>query len=218
MLEVSLGLFCSIIYMSFSAVLFIYITKSIFIPPFDSFESLVTKTKYNVISLKGSTGSIAFKVLKAEPLIEARRTKRLIITSKIEDMHKMACFEKKKKYAIYQGEDADKVTGHIMCHLDKIGEPYAKAWVTSGIVKNFKYKRAIDLGILKLMEVGLLNILKDRWLEQNIEENHQNNGEIRSIEIQQVSLVIAVICCGAITALIILIIENIVFVYKLKQL
>lgn len=61
-LEVSLGLFCSIIYISFGAVLFIYITKSVFVPPFDSFESLVANTKYNVISLKGSTGAIAFKV------------------------------------------------------------------------------------------------------------------------------------------------------------
>lgn len=61
-LEVSLGLFCSIIYMSFGAVLFIYITKSVFVPPFDSIESLVTNTKYNIISQKGSTGAIAFKV------------------------------------------------------------------------------------------------------------------------------------------------------------
>lgn len=62
-LEVSLGLFCSIIHMSFGALLFIYVTKLIFVPPFDSFESLVANTKYSVVSLKGSTGAIGFKVL-----------------------------------------------------------------------------------------------------------------------------------------------------------
>lgn len=62
-LEISLGLFCSILYMAFSALLFIYMTKSIIIPPFDNLPSLVTQTTYNVISLEGSMADIAFKVL-----------------------------------------------------------------------------------------------------------------------------------------------------------
>ncbi|XP_071625820.1 uncharacterized protein [Temnothorax longispinosus] len=145
-LEVSLGFFCSIIYMSFSALLFIYVTKSIFVPPFDSFESLVANTKYSVISLKGSTGDIGFKILNLEPIVQARTAKRLIIIPTIEDMHKMACSSKKKKYAIFQGEDMHKVNGAIICHLTNTGKPLSKIWVASGIVKNFKYKRTIDLG------------------------------------------------------------------------
>jgi len=72
--------------------------------------------------------------------------KRLIIASTLEDMHKMACFSKEKKYAIFQGEDMHKVNGDIICHLIKVGEPVAQIGITSGIVKNFKYKKTIDLG------------------------------------------------------------------------
>lgn len=71
--------------------------------------------------------------------------------------------------------------------------------------------------ILKLREVGLLNILKDRWLERGIKQNYDDDTP-QPIEIYQVSLVIAVLCCGIIIAFIIFIIEKIVFVYKIKQL
>jgi len=72
--------------------------------------------------------------------------KRLIIASALEDMHKMACFSKEKKYAIFQSEDIHKVNGDMICHLTKIGESIARIGVASGIVKNFKYKKTIDLG------------------------------------------------------------------------
>lgn len=71
--------------------------------------------------------------------------------------------------------------------------------------------------ILKLREVGLLNVLKDRWLGQGIKQNYDDKTP-QPIEIYQVSVVIAVLCCGIIIAFIIFIIEKIVFVYKLKQL
>lgn len=71
--------------------------------------------------------------------------------------------------------------------------------------------------ILKLKEVGLLNILRDRWLRQKDKQNYDDNTP-QPIEIYQVSLIIAVLCCGMIIAFIIFIIEKIVFIYKLKQL
>ncbi|KYM99095.1 putative glutamate receptor [Cyphomyrmex costatus] len=217
MLEVSLGLFCSVICMSFGAVLFIHLSKSVFVPPFDSFTTLVTNTKYNVIGLKGSTAEAMFKI-NEDPFLQAKKTERLMLASTFEDMHKMACFSKKEKYVIFQTEAMYKVIGNIMCHLTTIGEPYAKTWVTSGIVKNFKYKRSIDLGILKLMEIGLLNVLKKRWLENNFKHYYAEDDTPKPIELHQVSLIIAVMCCGTIIALIILIIEKIIFAYKLKQL
>jgi len=79
-------------------------------------------------------------------MIQARTAKRLILAPTIEDMHKIACSSKKKKYAIYQSEDMHKVNGKIICHLINTGKPFSKIWVTSGIMKNFKYKRTIDLG------------------------------------------------------------------------
>jgi len=64
MIEISLGLFCSILSMSFGALLFIYITKRINnLPPFDSLFSMLTDTTYNVVCLKDSIADIAFQVL-----------------------------------------------------------------------------------------------------------------------------------------------------------
>jgi len=48
--------------MAFGALLFTYITKSVYIPPFDSLESLVN-THYDIATLKNSVGDILFKVL-----------------------------------------------------------------------------------------------------------------------------------------------------------
>ncbi|KAM0730571.1 Glutamate receptor ionotropic, kainate 4 [Formica fusca] len=216
-LEVTLGFFCSLIYIAFGAVLFIYITKNVYIPPFHSFTSLIANTKYSVVSLKGSTGAMAFKAHSDPRIVQARKAKRLIIISTTENMEKFACFSQKKKYAIYQGEDEYKMREHAMCHLIPTGRPLVKIWVASGIVKNFKYKRTVDLGILKLKEIGLLNMLKNRWLGQKIKQNYDDEAS-QPIEIYQVSLVIAVLCCGMIIAVIIFIIEKVVFAYKLKQL
>ncbi|XP_011699549.1 PREDICTED: uncharacterized protein LOC105456887, partial [Wasmannia auropunctata] len=61
-IEVSMGLFCSVLSMSFGAVLFFYITNRInIIPPFDNLESMLTDSTYKVVCLKGSLGHIAIK-------------------------------------------------------------------------------------------------------------------------------------------------------------
>ncbi|XP_072759176.1 uncharacterized protein [Anoplolepis gracilipes] len=216
-LEVSLSFFCFLTYTAFSAVLFIYVTKNVYVPPFHSVSSLIANTKYSIISLKGSTGAMMFKAHSDPQIVQARKTKRLIIISTIEKMEQLACFSQKKKYALYQGEDEHKMGKYVVCNLIPTGRPLEKIWAASGIVKNFKYKRTIDLGILKLKEVGLLNVLKDRWLGQNIKQDFDDNNP-QPIELYQVSLVITVLCCGMIIAFIIFIIEKIVFVYKLKQL
>lgn len=46
--------------------------------------------------------------------------------------------------------------------------------------------------ILKLREFGLLDVLKDRWLEQGFKQNYDDITP-QPIEIHQVSLVIAVL-------------------------
>lgn len=69
--------------------------------------------------------------------------------------------------------------------------------------------------MLKLMEVGLLDVLQECWLDKKIKDNNVKTTE--AIGMDQVALVIAVMCCGTIIAFIILIIEKIVYAYKLKQ-
>lgn len=62
-LKVSMSFFSYIIYAAFSAVLFTYMTRTVFIPPFDSLDSLATDTDYNILTMKGSLGDIALQVL-----------------------------------------------------------------------------------------------------------------------------------------------------------
>jgi len=66
------------------------------------------------------------------------------------------------------------------------------------------------------MEVGLWDMLKDRWLERKYKGNN-NVKTTEIIEFDQVALIIIMMCCGIIIAFIILIIEKIVYAYKLKQ-
>ncbi|GAB1860042.1 Probable glutamate receptor [Camponotus japonicus] len=145
-LEVSLGLFCSLIYIAFGAVLFIYMARNVYVPPFDSFTSLIANTKYSVVSLKGSTGAMMFKGHSDPRIVQARKIKRLIIISTTKKMEKLACFSQKNKCAIYESEDDHRMREHTMCHLIPTGRPLVKIWIASGIVKNFKYKRTVDLG------------------------------------------------------------------------
>ncbi|XP_071625818.1 glutamate receptor 2-like [Temnothorax longispinosus] len=212
-LEVSLGLFCSILSMAFGALLFIYITKRInVIPPFNNLESLLTDTSYDVVTLEGSIADIMFKLSPSEPYALVRTAKRVVVASTVEEMFKLACIKGKKKYTVLQGEDEYKARGKIECKVIPVGQAYFKMWVASGIAKNFKYKRTIDLGILRLKEVGLWDELVDRWLTEESERHY--NAKVKAIKIEQVSLVILMMCCGMITAFIILIIEKIVYAYQ----
>ncbi|XP_024889042.1 uncharacterized protein LOC112465634 [Temnothorax curvispinosus] len=146
-LEVSLGLFCSILSMAFGALLFIYITKRInVIPPFNNLESLLTDTSYDVVTLEGSIADIMFKLSPSEPYALVRTAKRVVVASTVEEMFKLACIKGKKKYTVLQGEDEYKARGKIECKVIPVGQAYFKMWVASGIAKNFKYKRTIDLG------------------------------------------------------------------------
>lgn len=80
-----------------------------------------------------------------EDFMKVRTAKRLVIASTVEEMLEMVCSSKKKKYAVFEGQETYK-TSKSMCHLTPIGKRYLHLWIASGIVKNFKYKRTIDLG------------------------------------------------------------------------
>ncbi|KAL6262694.1 hypothetical protein P5V15_005487 [Pogonomyrmex californicus] len=214
-LELSFGLFCSLLYMAFGAVLFIFITKKInVIPPFKNMDSLIRDTTYNIVVLNGSMGYIAFQSMD-EDAIRARKAKRVNIVSTVEQMYKMACSKIQrgtKKYTIFQGEDEHKTRDKI-CHTIPMGDKFSKVWITSGIVKNFKYKRTIDLGILRLKEIGLWDVLKDRWLNEKF---LPKDDELKGIGMDQIFLIILMMCCGIIIALLIFVIEKIVYAYKFK--
>lgn len=75
-----------------------------------------------------------------------RTAKRVVVVSTVEEMFKLACINDKEKYTVIQGEDEYKARNQTECQLMPAGESLLKIWIASGIKKNFKYKRTIDLG------------------------------------------------------------------------
>jgi len=67
--------------------------------------------------------------------------------------------------------------------------------------------------ILRLKEVGLWNVLVDRLLaDKQLNKNHVVITE--AIGMDQVSLIILIMCCGMIIAFVIFIIEKVVYAYN----
>jgi len=67
--------------------------------------------------------------------------------------------------------------------------------------------------ILRLKEVGLWDVLVERLLtDKRLNKNHVVTTE--AIRMDQVSLIILIMCCGMITAFVIFIIENVVYAYN----
>ncbi|XP_011706551.1 PREDICTED: uncharacterized protein LOC105461739, partial [Wasmannia auropunctata] len=133
--------------MSFGAVLFTYIMKNIFVPPFNNLKSLLTDTTYNIVGLKNTDGAIFILNHNNETIVHARQMNRTTITFTLENMHKIACLSQKKRYAILQNEIMHKVNGDMICHLIKmaaITEAGTSGGIASGIVRNYKYKRTIN--------------------------------------------------------------------------
>ncbi|XP_039315002.1 uncharacterized protein LOC120359818 [Solenopsis invicta] len=212
--DISVGFFCSIIYIAFGALLFVYMFQKINIPPFKNLETLLSETTYSVVNLKDSLTDVAFKVISEKPFIGLNKSNRIIISSTVEEMFKLACMEDKQKYTIFQGEDDYKARtkNEKKCHMSPIGESYLKTWIASGIVKNFKYKRTIDLGILRIKEVGLWDALTSRWLIEKYQQKDISTAE--PIGMDQVILIILIMGSGVIIAFIIFIIEKIAYKYK----
>jgi len=66
------------------------------------------------------------------------------------------------------------------------------------------------------MEIGLLNIIKRRYLTPEIK--YGNINKMEPIRMDQVFLINIIMCCGIITALVAFVIEKIIYVCKLKLL
>ncbi|XP_011705237.1 PREDICTED: uncharacterized protein LOC105460483, partial [Wasmannia auropunctata] len=123
--------------------------KNVFVPPFNNLKSLLTDTTYNIVSLKNTTAASIVLIHDNETFVQARQTNRTAIAFTLENMHKIACFSQKKKYAILQSEVMHKMNGDMICHLIKMGaitEVGTSGAIASGIVRNYKYKRTINLG------------------------------------------------------------------------
>ncbi|KOX78545.1 hypothetical protein WN51_10353 [Melipona quadrifasciata] len=186
LVELWLGLFSFLIRTAFSTLLIRYMTQTTVIPPFNDLTSLLDSTSYSILVLEDSLPHAFFQRRIWPEYEKAMDMKRCITFSSIEELYERAC-STDKLYAIYQGEDIKKAKGVYICRLNPVGIALQNTWIVSGISKTFKHKRSIDIGILRLYEIGFMNVLKQRWIDsKNVEEEVSN--VIEPITLGQVNL------------------------------
>ncbi|XP_015181180.1 PREDICTED: uncharacterized protein LOC107068873 [Polistes dominula] len=211
-IELSLSLFCTIMHIAFSVLVFAYMTtKIVDLPTFNDLISLKNKTNYNVVIVNGSVPYIAFKISNVV-LKELWKSNRLLVVETDEEMYEQACFN---DYVMFFPEDVHDTKGDYICQLEAVGQVYFETWVASGISKKFKYKRTIDMGVIKLLEIGLIDRLK-KQIKAN-KKIYLDWQQPDPVEMEQVSTFFLIPCFAAILASIIFVIENLVFVWNQRK-
>ena len=129
----------------------------------------------------------------------------------MDELYRMGC-STNKLFTVAQIADIKKANGLRICRLNPVGKSVYTVVVSSGIAWNFEYKKSIDVGIIKLYEVGLMNRLKQYWIESNNVEEEESN-EIDPVNMEHVVLILIVFGIGLLTAFVVLILEKLTFYY-----
>ncbi|XP_047366457.1 uncharacterized protein LOC124955696 [Vespa velutina] len=210
-LELSLGLFSSLIHIAFSALIFTYMTHKIYVKPFKDLDHLRNHTNYKIVTLNGSIPYLAF--VKGYPVLnELFEEERLLIMQTEREMYRKVC---SNEYTMFYDEDVYNAKQKYFCKLNPIGMPYFTTWVASAISKNFKYKRTIDIGIIRLHEIGLVSKLRKQIAFYNMKDVEWQKPN--PIEMNQVSLIFIMLSGASVLSSIIFIIENLIFVWNHRK-
>ncbi|XP_076231376.1 putative glutamate receptor [Calliopsis andreniformis] len=208
MVEVWSGIFSVLIKAAFGALLIGYMTQIVIKPPFHDMHSLMHNTKYNIVVLDGSFPSV---VLKANVNIfkTTIQANRIVHLHSVENVYKTGC--SKNLFTIVDSEDIKKSRGLYFCRLNPVGIPFVNSWITSGISWNFTFKRSLDIGILRLHEVGIIKLLKHRWIETKNAEYNTESNTTEPIIMEQTYFIFLILFYGLLISLAILIVENVIF-------
>ncbi|XP_053985412.1 probable glutamate receptor [Hylaeus volcanicus] len=210
--EFCLGLFSCLLRIAFGALLIVYLTQTNNTPPFHDLKSLLDDSSYNILCLKGSMNSAAFKLFNDPTYKKLQRKNRVKYFDTEEEMYKMACAQGTQN-AIFQSVDIKMAAGSYICHLNPTGYPLHDGYSVSGISRSFSYKKSIDIGILRLYEVGIMALLKRRWIEPN-NVNEFVANETEPIIMEQVYLILLIFAFGMLISFNTLILEILIFYYS----
>nr|XP_012141589.1 PREDICTED: glutamate receptor ionotropic, kainate 2-like [Megachile rotundata] len=131
---------------------------------------------------------------------------RYVYVDTMQELYDTVCIPE-MHYTIFQSEDMKKASGLFVCRLNPVGGPLVESIITSGVALYFEYRRTIDVTIIKLHESGIVNLMKERWIEsKNVEAEDEGGAE--PINMVEVYLVLCVLAAGWIAAFVVLIFEN----------
>ncbi|KAK2577946.1 hypothetical protein KPH14_012255 [Odynerus spinipes] len=214
-LSISKSIFSWLVFLTFSAHLIYRMTNKRVVPPFEDIESLFEDTDYTILAFRGSMIFESFE-LKMRRMIAANPDlkDRVMFMNTREDMYRKVCYSK-RKYAIFEVQDTFMAVSRFVCELLPVGRSYYRTWITFGIRKDLPYKRAIDIAIIKMHEVGLVDGLRDRWLLTKLE--NRKRSVFKMIDFNQVYMLFYILTVGLFVSFIVLGIEHIVFFYESKS-
>ncbi|XP_034937800.1 probable glutamate receptor, partial [Chelonus insularis] len=204
-LELSKRIFSWFLLITVSSHLVSYMTNFKMDPPFKNLHSLLNSTNYNVLIYNGS---LAYGYVKMEIKRYPKYRDRFIYIESSRKMREKVCWSK-KKYAMIGSEDKQQASRYA-CNLIPTGSPLFGTWTTSGVVKGFKYKRAFDIGLIRLSETGLVDGLKERWLQVRT-YNQLQEQIVQKIHLYHVYMIFLFLFVGVILSAIICIFERILY-------
>ncbi|CAK9824027.1 Glutamate receptor ionotropic, kainate glr-3 [Anthophora retusa] len=180
-LSFSKSIFSWLIILTFSSNLIYRMTNRTMMPPFTSLETLLNKTKYNILVFKGA---IIYELMKNAIENSYRSyelSQRVHFVDDPNTMYEEVCQEK-RIFAMLENQDKAATRSKDFCPIVPVGTNYYETWVGFAVPKHFPYKRIIDISITRLREFGLINHLKSRWLKTNIDKDEKSPFKMIDID------------------------------------
>ncbi|XP_076231236.1 glutamate receptor ionotropic, kainate glr-3-like [Calliopsis andreniformis] len=204
-LSLSKSVFAWLVLLTFSSNLIYRMAHRTMTPPFTDFSTLMNKTKYDVLTFRGST---IYEFLKNSIEQSNRRYEhRIHFMNDSTLMYENVC-KGDHLYAMLEVQDKVDIRNKYFCSLIPMGGSYYQTWYGFGLRKHLPYKKIINMSILKLYETGLLDALKDRWFDYRV--NRKNGYPTQAIDMQQVYLIFYVLLLGIVLSFIIVCLEKII--------
>ncbi|XP_058805859.1 glutamate receptor ionotropic, kainate glr-3-like [Phymastichus coffea] len=210
------SMFSWIILIAFSSHAIYLMMNRKYVLPFAGLKDLIQTTKYDVIAFNGSMVHQDFENLASRYYKHVRDFQRVSFAPAARDLYEKVCFSKKHKYAAFEAADRHNAIGRRICpRLVPSWESYFETWISAAIKKGFPYKRSFDVGILKMIEFGLIDALKARWLNWQQESNRE--APFQSIDISQVYLIFGIWMVGISVSFFLLFVENLLMLIRIRS-
>ncbi|XP_026675350.1 uncharacterized protein LOC113465216 isoform X1 [Ceratina calcarata] len=214
--ELWLGLFSLLIRTAFGVLLIRFLTQTTFTIPFHDLRSLLENSQYNILTVNGSLPQLtlsakALRVLPIEDILYEEVAKRHVIKSSIEEMYRTVCTS--ENYAMFEAIDIKQARGAHFCPLNPVGRNIIDNWIVSAIARNFRYKRTIDVAIIKFHEVGFIDALMKRFITF-VDRIKEPPNIIEPINMEQIHLILLLFSNGFLLSFIVFLFEIIAFYCK----
>ncbi|XP_031834155.1 putative glutamate receptor [Nomia melanderi] len=208
MVECILGIFSLLINTAFNALVIGYMTQTFTVPPFKDLAALLDHTSYSIYTVNGSSVNLAFELSPKPIYVRAQQMKRLRRAYTVQEMYEKICTSKDLTTGVLS-DDIKKASGMYICRINPVGDVIVHTYIVSGISHNFKHKRSIDIGLLRLHEYGIGSRLWNHWVESQNQEDDSNMPQ--AIVLEQIYLVMSIFYAGLLLSLIFFIFENVMF-------